>query len=171
MNGLVLYRLNSLTLRAAISKAILYYLYLNPRRGIYRPYYSPRNASPVYFRTSSIYITQLQLLPPLTIPLLTIALLQPVLIISRFIANYTTLLGLQNLSLELYLNILSFTFITPPTLLISVYRLIRSLMRRFCGVLLICYIRLVILLLPYTKPLQNSFRRRRKLYLLCYRLF
>ena len=124
---------------------MLSYLYLDPYYNIYRPYCSSRNTSLVYFRTSFIYITQLQLLPLLTAPLLTIALLWLVLIVFRFIANYTTLLGLQKLPLELYLNILSFTFITLPILLIFIYRLIRSLIRTFYGVLPIYYIRLVIL--------------------------
>ena len=143
----------SLTLRATVSKVILFYLYLDLHQSIYRPYCSPRNASPIHFRTSFIYITRLQLLPLLTTPLLTVALLQLVLIISRFIVNYTTLLGLQKLPLELHLNMLSFTFITLLILLISIYRLIYSLIRRFYSILLICSIGLAILLLPYTKPL------------------
>ena len=132
---------------------MLFYLYLNPYRNIYRPYYSPKNTLPIYFRTSSVYIIQLQPLPLLTTPLLTIALLQLVLIVSRFIANYTTLQAQQKFPLKLYLNIPSFTFITLYILLISIYKLIRSLIRRFYDVLLICYIRLVIFLLPYTKLL------------------
>ena len=126
MNRLVLPKLNTSNFRPAVCKAILFYLYLNPHRCIYRSYYSLRNNSPMLFKTSSIHTMQLWLLPPLTVLLLTVILPQLVLIVSKFIANCTTLLGLQKLLLELHLDILSFTFITLPILLISVCRIIYS---------------------------------------------